>query len=115
MTNSVSRNNNWHLSSSGGMAIGVIGGSENNFDYDLSNGSMTPYSGAERNGFVGTPVYASGSGAVSGSGGMYQLAPTSRGYDTAVRLPNFNDDFLGNGPDVGAHEAGKPAMRFGVR
>jgi hypothetical protein len=115
MTNSVSRNNNWHVSSSGGMAIGVIGGSENNFDYDLSNGSMTPYSGAQQHGFVGTPVYASGSGAASGSGGMYQLAPASRGYDTAQRLPNFNDDFLGNGPDVGAHEAGKPAMKFGVR
>ena len=115
MTNSVSRNNNWHVSSSGGMAIGVIGGSENNFDYDLSNGSMTPYSGAQLHGFVGTPVYASGSGPASGSGGMYQLAPTSRGYDTAQRLPNFNDEFLGNGPDVGAHEAGKPAMKFGVR
>jgi len=46
---------------------------------------------------------------------MYQLAPTSRGYDTAVRLPNFNDSFTGAGPDVGAHEAGMPAMRFGVR
>jgi hypothetical protein len=115
MTNSVSRNNNWHVSSSGGMAIGVIGGSENSFDYDLSNGSMTPYSGAELHGFHATPVYASGSGAASGSGGMYQLAPSSRGYDTAVRLPNFNDSFMGAGPDVGAHEAGMPAMRFGVR
>ena len=115
MTNTVSRNNNWHVSSAGGMAIGVIGGSENNFDFDLSNGGMTPYSGAERNGFVGAPVYASGSGPASGSGGMYQLAPTSRGYDSAQRLPNFNDDFVGAGPDVGAHEAGKPAMKFGVR
>ncbi|MEA3192003.1 MAG: hypothetical protein QOD26_336 [Betaproteobacteria bacterium] len=115
MTNTVSRNNNWNVSSSGGMAIGVIGGSENSFDYDLSNGSMTPYSGAEQRGFVGMPVYASGNGATSGAGGMYQLAPTSRGYDTAVRLPNFNDSFLGAGPDVGAHEAGAPAMRFGVR
>ena len=115
MTNTVSRNNNWHVSSSGGMAIGVIGGSENSFDYDLSNGSMTPMSGAELHGFHASPVYASGSGAISGSGGMYQLAPTSRGYDGAVRLPNFNDSFLGAGPDVGAHEAGMPAMRFGVR
>jgi hypothetical protein len=115
MTNTISRNNNWNVSSSGGMAIGVLGGSENSFDYDLSNGSMTPMSGAELHGFHATPVYASGNGAVSGSSGMYQLAPSSRGYDTAQRLPNFNDDFLGNGPDVGAHEAGKPAMKFGVR
>mgnify|MGYP006177797041 CR=1 FL=1 len=34
------------------MAIGVIGGSANSFDYDMSNGSMTPYSGAQRNGIA---------------------------------------------------------------
>jgi len=113
MTNSVSRNNVWHLRSAGNMAIGVIGGSVNDFDYDLSNGNMTPYSGAERSGQAGTPVYAEGSG--TGMSGMYQLSPASRGYDDAARLPNFNDDFTGNAPDMGAHEAGKPAMRFGVR
>jgi hypothetical protein len=30
-----------------------------------------------------------------------------------VRLPNFNDDFTGAAPDMGAHETGKPAMKFG--
>ena len=95
------------------MAIGVIGGSLNDFNYDLSNGNMTPYSGAERNGQVGSPVYASGHG--SGMSGQYQLAPMSRGYDGAARVPNFNDAFTGAGPDMGAHEAGTPAMRFGVR
>jgi hypothetical protein len=45
---------------------------------------------------------------------MYQLSPTSPGYDAGVRLPNFNDDFQGAGPDMGAHEAGSPAMKFGV-
>jgi hypothetical protein len=115
MTNSVSRNNIWHLSGAGRLAVGVIGGSENDFNYDLSNGSMNPYSGAERNGIVGVPLYAQGNGAASGPGGLYQLAPTSRGYDAGQKLPNFNDGFLGAGPDMGAHEAGSAAMRFGVR
>jgi hypothetical protein len=45
---------------------------------------------------------------------MYQLAPSSPGYDTALRIPNFNDSFTGAGPDVGAHEAATPVMKFGV-
>jgi len=32
-----------------------------------------------------------------------------------VRLPNFNDNFTGSGPDVGAAETGRPAMRFGIK
>jgi len=113
LTNSVTRNNVLHLSNAGGMAIGVIGGSANDFDYDLSNGNMAPYSGAQRNGIVGTPLYASGSG--SGASGMYHLAPSSRGYDRGARIPNFNDAFSGAAPDMGAHEAGAPQMRFGPR
>jgi Bacterial Ig-like domain (group 3) len=30
-----------------------------------------------------------------------------------VRIPNFNDSFTGNAPDVGAVEAGAGAMKFG--
>jgi hypothetical protein len=115
MTNSISRNNIWHVSNAGSTAIGVIGGSENSFDYDLSNGNMRPYSGAEPNGIVGTPTYASGHGPASGASGLFQLAPGSRGHDAAVRLPNFNDGFLGAAPDVGAHETGAGAMKFGPR
>ena len=115
MTNSVSRNNNWHVGSAGGMAIGVIGGSENSFDYDMSNGNMAPYSGAQAHGIVGTPTYASGNGPASGAGGFYQLAPGSKGYDAGHKIPNFSDGFLGNGPDMGAHETGSPAMKFGPR
>jgi hypothetical protein len=29
-----------------------------------------------------------------------------------VPIPNFNDDVAA--PDMGAHQAGKPAMKFGV-
>jgi hypothetical protein len=43
------------------------------------------------------------------------LAPNSPGYDRGARLANFNDNFTGAAPDMGAAEAGRPAMRFGLR
>jgi len=46
--------------------------------------------------------------------GQFQLSPQSPGYDGAVRLPNFNDGFTGQSPDIGAHEAGTPPTEFGV-
>ena len=44
--------------------------------------------------------------------GMYQLAPGTAGYATALRIANFNDQYLA--PDVGAHQSGTAAMTFGV-
>jgi len=35
--------------------------------------------------------------------------------DGGTLLPNFNDDFAGRAPDIGAFEAGRPALRFGRR
>ena len=48
------------------------------------------------------------------AGGRYQLVPGSPGYDAGARIPNFNDDYRGRAPDIGAAEAGAPAMRFGL-
>jgi hypothetical protein len=64
---------------------------------------------------VGTPIYQSGHGWSAEANGWYQLAPNSPGYDRGARIPNFNDGFTGAAPDMGAHEAGAPAMRFGTR
>ncbi len=47
-------------------------------------------------------------------GGQYQLATGTPGYDQGVRIANFNDGFLGTAPDVGAHEGGSAAMKFGL-
>jgi hypothetical protein len=33
--------------------------------------------------------------------------------DGGVRIPNFNDDFAGAAPDVGAFEVGRPPLKFG--
>jgi hypothetical protein len=35
--------------------------------------------------------------------------------DGGTRLPNFNDDFAGAAPDIGAFEVGRPPIRFGRR
>lgn len=114
MTNTVSRNNVFHIWKPHWASISTLGGSGNDLDYDLVNGNVSAYAGAEANRIVGTPTYAPGNGWVSEGNGMYQLAPSSPGYDRGVILPNFNDGFTGAAPDMGAHEAGHPAMRLGV-
>jgi len=45
------------------------------------------------------------------------LRPQERSavVDAAQRLPNINDVFLGQGPDVGAYEAGQPLPIYGPR
>jgi hypothetical protein len=110
LTNTVSRNNilqSWREDGS----YASIGSGTVDFDYDLYNGSIQ-VSGAERNGVPGKPVYASGNGWQSESGGMYQLSTSSPGYGRGLRIPNFNDKYTA--PDIGAHQSGTPGMKFGV-
>ncbi|HYE88180.1 MAG TPA: Ig-like domain-containing protein, partial [Vicinamibacterales bacterium] len=113
MTNTVTRNNILHVWRSGSTSIGTNGGTGNDLDYDLRNGGISAYAGAEANGIVGVPVYRQGHGWGNWAGGNYQLDPSSPGYDRGVRIPNFNDAFTGAGPDMGAHEGDTPAMRLG--
>jgi hypothetical protein len=108
----VTRNNIFHIWKAWWSSVASGGGSGNDVDYDLRNGNID-VAGGEAHGIVGTPIYQSGNGWSSEANGMYQLAPNSPGYDAGVVLPNFNDGFTGTGPDMGAHEAGAPAMKFG--
>jgi hypothetical protein len=55
-------------------------------------------SGLECNGYETTP------GLANPTGGDFTLLPTSPNIDRGVLLPGINDDFVGNGPDVGAYE-----------
>ena len=115
LTNTISRNNIWHVWKSGWESVQqTAGGADNDVDFDLYNGGIAANARAESNGIKGTPVYLPGHGSQSGAGGLYQLAPASPGYDKGTKIPNFNDDYRGAGPDIGAHEAGSPPMRFGV-
>lgn len=110
VTNTVSRNNIFQVWKPHWDVIAGVG-ADDDFGYDLYNGKIAA---PERHGIYGTPVYQPGNGPASGAGGRYQLAPGSPGYDAGVRIPNFNDDFRGRAPDMGAAEAGAPPMRFGV-
>jgi len=117
LTNTVSRNNIFHIWKSWWSSISDNGGgmSPNNLDYDLVNGNVTAYPGAEANRIVGTPTYKAGHGWSSDAGGNYQLQPGTNGHDAGARLPNFNDAYNGNGPDMGAHEEGAAPMKLGVQ
>jgi hypothetical protein len=115
LTNTMSRNNIFHVWRSGAVSIGQHSGSVNNdLDYDLFNGALSSISGMERNGKVGVPTYAAGHGWQAWGNGNYQLQAGSLGHDQGARLPNFNDGFTGSAPDMGAHESGTPAMKLGV-
>lgn len=87
----------------------------NDYDFDLCSGRYPE--GSEPNGIDGEPIYGAGSPTFdvrdSGEGNFVQ-AETSLAYDAATPLPNFNGDYHGNGPDMGAHEAGDPPMQFGM-
>ncbi|MCP4260894.1 MAG: hypothetical protein GY774_25800, partial [Planctomycetes bacterium] len=83
--------------------------STNDFDYDLYNGYIVARPGSERNGIYGVPIYDRNNG-----DGEFALDPSSPGYDAGAIIPNFNDNYNGAGPDIGAHEAGSPPMVFGV-
>lgn len=52
---------------------------------------------------------------LSPSQNVPRLAERSRALDQAVRLPNFNDDFEGDGPDLGCCERGQELPYVGPR
>src|SRR5205085_719508 len=108
INNTVSMNNIYHLWKPNGAMYQV--GKNNQFANDMYNGN--PGEATYTNGIQGTPVYASGNGWQSESGGMYQLASTSPGYGKGAKIANFNDGVAT--PDVGAHQSGTAAMKFGV-
>jgi hypothetical protein len=80
-----------------------------NYDNDLYNGNIDARAGAERNGIKDVPIYDRNNGE-----GEFALDPSSPGYDAGVVIPNFNDNYNGAAPDIGAHEAGSGPMEFGV-
>ena len=45
----------------------------------------------------------------------FRLRPDSNAVNAGLRLPNINDDFTGQAPDLGAYEEGHPLPRYGPR
>lgn len=72
----------------------------NDFDYDFYNGKIQAAEGSEAHGIKGVPRFE------AAPDGRLWLKPGTPGHDAAQRLPNFNDDFVGAGPDMGAVESG---------
>jgi len=105
-TNIVSRNNAfWLRHDSGLVAYDPQRSPANDFDHDLSNGPADAVEGSERHGIRTVPRF--GRPIDVGRPWSMAIEPGSPGHDQAVRLPNFNDDYAGAGPDMGALEAGQ--------
>jgi hypothetical protein len=85
-------------------------GSTSKFSNDMYNG--TAGDTTVTNGIVGKPTYVSGHGWQSEAGGNYQLDTSSPGFGKGAKVDNFNDGVAS--PDVGAHQSGAPAMKFGI-
>ena len=45
----------------------------------------------------------------------FQLRPGSAAVDAGIRLPGVNDDLMGQAPDLGAYELGRPIPHYGPR
>jgi hypothetical protein len=110
----VTRNNILHVRSENSRSIAESSSSEDNdFDYDLCSKAFP--SGHEQNGISGSPEYVGGAGFdASGRTGNFQLTPSSPGFDAGEVIPNFSDGYLGDGPDMGAHENGWQDFVYGV-
>jgi hypothetical protein len=110
----VTRNNVLHVRASDTRSISTGKLADNDFDYDLLSAGHP--ADQEEHGISGKPRYAPGAGFdLETKTGSFQLAPGSPGYDAGAVIPNFSYAFAGDGPDMGAHEAGAAPMRFGVR
>lgn len=70
----------------------------NDYDYDLYVGKIKAREGAQTHGIRARPTYD------RASDGRLWLRPGTPGYDAGERIPNFNDDFTGKAPDMGAVE-----------
>ncbi len=78
------------------------------YDYELYNGDLDGLAKPMLNGIHDYPDYA------DAGPGNYYLESTSPGFDVGERLPNFNDGYCGDHPDMGAHEDCHRPMEFGV-
>lgn len=106
------------------------------FDYDLFTGSDRGIA-REQHGIRGNPAFVKSYGlefypASTTTRIKWGKVPTQFGditvtltdpvttvpnpvIDSGVRIPNFNDDYAGKAPDLGAFELGRPPIRFGRR
>jgi len=126
--NMFSLNNILHLSNRSGTSLypvpsGPVCDEAPSYNYDFYCGNVP--AGAETEGidlevettepkYSGTPSYdlVDTDGSLTGS---FALATDSLGHDAGCVIKNFTDNYVGVGPDIGAHENGTAPMQFGVK
>ena len=90
----------------------------NDVDYNLYNGNINDNCSSnphEANGINNSPTYDSSTLFDPAAKEFSQaLAGNTLGYDDGVVLSNFNDGYVGSGPDMGAVEHGNAGFRIGV-
>lgn len=119
ISNTVTRNNIFEVWKTGYSAIDrAPPGTGNDFDYDMTNGSM---GSSEPNGKEGvSAAYQTDNGPLATWTGKYRLQAGKPGYSDGVLIDNFNNNvdapfqYNGTAPDRGAHEDGNLDMVFGT-
>ncbi|MDF3129058.1 hypothetical protein P0Y35_07615 [Kiritimatiellaeota bacterium B1221] len=79
----------------------------NDFDYDMHDGRTMYKEGSGANNIIANPTYR------RTENGLLELVPGTPGHDAGARIPNFNDGYVGDAPDMGAVETGvdrRPAL-----
>ncbi|MEO9946953.1 right-handed parallel beta-helix repeat-containing protein [Paraglaciecola sp.] len=117
MDNVMSRNNILTVQNSETPSINGQVGDNGDYDYDLYNGRIDGEETSQENGIKGSPTYYAVpdySKVLTTGVGIFVLGKESLGYDSGVKIANFNDNFQGDAPDIGAHEVGTAPMEFGV-
>ncbi len=69
------------------------------YDFDFCSGQIPLLHNIEQNGIKGVPEFQSIDDNLN-----YKLSPGSMALDKGVYIPNFNDGYKGNAPDIGALE-----------
>jgi hypothetical protein len=138
MLNAYSRNNLFVAAGSGGSHIWDTGGdtrswrSDLDYDgFDWGSFSGDPFDYGNQ-GYEDVPAFAAGSGLEAhgirfqkelcfetlnfvGPPPVLSLKAGCNAIDAGVVLPNINEDYVGDAPDLGAYERGAPPTHYGPR
>jgi len=96
----VTRNNIFRSTATGKTIVDKTNAPDTDVNYDLVDGPMDTLNvNHEKNAIFAVPQFD-----MSMPANNRGLLPKTPGHDAALRIPNFNDNFLGAGPDIGAVE-----------
>jgi hypothetical protein len=99
LSNTISRNN--ILRSAKRAVIDRTGNPQTSCDYDLIDGSITTINQAHEKNAIFAVAQFDTTAPLKHRG----LLPHTPGHDGGIRIPNFNDQYLGKAPDMGAAES----------